>query len=32
VIELEGKRHMTVPDMDRLPVEAGDDSAGGFLI
>lgn len=32
VIELEGKRHVTVPDMDRLMVEAGDDSDGGFLV
>lgn len=32
VIELEGKRHVTVPDMDRLMEEAGDDSDGGFLI
>ena len=32
VIELEGKRHVTVPDMDRLLTEAGDDSDGGFLI
>ncbi len=32
VIELEGKRHVTVPDMDRLMLEAGDDSDGGFLI
>ena len=32
VIELEGKRHVTVPDMRRLMEEAGDDSDGGFLI
>ncbi|MDD8022715.1 MAG: Crp/Fnr family transcriptional regulator [Paracoccaceae bacterium] len=32
VIELEGKRHVTVPNMDRLMEEAGDDSDGGFLI
>ncbi|PFG64447.1 CRP/FNR family transcriptional regulator [Thioclava sp. ES.031] len=32
VIELQGKRHVTVPDMDRLLLEAGDDSDGGFLI
>lgn len=32
VIELEGKRHVTVPDMDRLMAEAGDDSDGGFLV
>ena len=31
VIELEGKRHVTVPDMGRLMEEAGDDSDGGFL-
>lgn len=32
VIELEGKRHVTVPDMGRLMEEAGDDSdGGGFL-
>ncbi|MBQ4827272.1 MULTISPECIES: transcriptional regulator FnrL [unclassified Leisingera] len=31
VIELEGKRHVTVPDMRRLMEEAGDDSDGGFL-
>lgn len=31
VIFLEGKRHITVPDMDRLLEEAGDDSDGGFL-
>lgn len=32
VIELEGKRHIIVPDMDRLLNEAGDDSDGGFLV
>lgn len=32
VIELEGKRHVTVPDFDRLLNEAGDDSDGGLLI
>lgn len=32
VIRLDGKRHITVPDMDRLLEEAGDDSDGGFLI
>lgn len=32
VIELEGKRHVTVPDMDRLMNEAGEDSDGGFLV
>ncbi|WP_370310746.1 transcriptional regulator FnrL [Salipiger bermudensis] len=31
VITLEGKRHVTVPDMDRLMQEAGDDSDGGML-
>ena len=31
VIELEGKRHVTVPDMRRLIEEAGDDSDGGVL-
>jgi CRP/FNR family transcriptional regulator len=31
VIELEGKRHVTVPDMRRLMEEAGDDSDGGML-
>lgn len=31
VIILEGKRHVTVPDMDRLMEEAGDDSDGGML-
>lgn len=32
IIHLEGKRHVTVPDMGRLMEEAGDDSDGGFLI
>lgn len=32
VIELQGKRHVTVPDMGRLMEEAGDDSDGGFLV
>ncbi|MEI4473508.1 transcriptional regulator FnrL [Frigidibacter sp. MR17.24] len=32
VIELEGKRHVTVPDFDELLAEAGDDSDGGALI
>lgn len=32
VISLEGKRHVTVPDMGRLMEEAGDDSDGGFLV
>ena len=31
VIQLEGKRHVTVPDFDRLMLEAGDDSDGGML-
>ena len=31
VIQLEGKRHVIVPDMDRLLEEAGDDSDGGLL-
>ena len=31
VIQLEGKRHVTVPDFDRLMEEAGDDSDGGML-
>ncbi|MFT3690178.1 transcriptional regulator FnrL [Paenirhodobacter sp.] len=31
VIALEGKRHVTVPDMDRLLIEAGDDSDGGLF-
>ncbi len=32
VILLEGKRHVTIPDFDRLLEEAGDDTDGGFLI
>lgn len=32
VISLEGKRHVTVPDFDRLLAEAGDDSDGGMLV
>ena len=32
VIRLEGKRHVTVPDMDRLLLEAGDDSDGGLPV
>lgn len=32
VIELEGKRHVIVPDMSRLMEEAGDDSDGGYLV
>lgn len=31
VIRLEGKRHITVPDIGRLMEEAGDDADGGFL-
>jgi CRP/FNR family transcriptional regulator len=31
VIHLEGKRHVTVPDMDRLLEEAGDDADGGIF-
>lgn len=32
VIQLEGKRHVTIPDFDRLLEEAGDDNDGGFLV
>jgi CRP/FNR family transcriptional regulator len=32
VIHLEGKRHVTVPDMGRLMEEAGDDADGGLLV
>ncbi|WP_343080846.1 transcriptional regulator FnrL [Ostreiculturibacter nitratireducens] len=32
VIELQGKRHVIVPDFDRLLEEAGDDSDGGLLV
>lgn len=32
IILLEGKRHVTIPDFDRLLEEAGDDSDGGMLI
>ncbi|OCX66821.1 transcriptional regulator [Thioclava sp. SK-1] len=32
VIVLQGKRHVTVPNMDRLLHEAGDDSDGGYLM
>ena len=32
VIELEGKRHIVVPDVGRLLEEAGDDSDGGYLV
>jgi len=31
VIQLEGKRHVTIPDMGRLMEEAGDDADGGLL-
>ena len=31
VIHLQGKRHVTVPDFERLLEEAGDDSDGGML-
>lgn len=31
VIELTGKRHVTIPDFDRLIEETGDDSDGGML-
>ena len=31
VIQLEGKRHVTIPDMGRLMEEAGDDSDGGMM-
>ncbi|WP_101067596.1 transcriptional regulator FnrL [Roseovarius salinarum] len=31
VIQLEGKRHVTVPDFTRLMEEAGDDTDGGML-
>jgi CRP/FNR family transcriptional regulator len=32
VIVLEGKRHVTVPDLGRLLEEAGDDADGGMLV
>lgn len=32
VINLQGKRHVIVPDFDRLLEEAGDDSDGGMLV
>ncbi len=32
VISLEGNRHVTIPDIDRLMEEAGDDSDGGMLV
>jgi CRP/FNR family transcriptional regulator len=31
VIVLDGKRHVTIPDMGRLMEEAGDDADGGYL-
>lgn len=31
VVELEGKRHVIIPDFDRLLEEAGEDADGGFL-
>jgi CRP/FNR family transcriptional regulator len=31
VIHLEGKRHIVIPDFDRLQAEAGDDCDGGML-
>jgi len=32
VISLEGNRHVSIPDIDRLLEEAGDDSDGGMLV
>ncbi len=32
VIVIKGKRHVTIPDFDRLLEESGDDSDGGFLV
>jgi len=32
IIQIEGKRHITIPDFDALLEEAGDDSDGGFLV
>ena len=32
VIQLEGKRHVIIPDMDLLMMETGDDTDGGPLI
>jgi CRP/FNR family transcriptional regulator, anaerobic regulatory protein len=32
VIHLEGNRHVSIPDIDRLLEEAGDDSDGGMLV
>ena len=31
LVSLEGKRHVTVPDFDRLQEVSGDDADGGFL-
>jgi len=31
IIELQGKRHVTIPDFDLLLTEAGDDNDGGYL-
>ena len=31
IIQLEGKRHVTIPDFQRLLNESGDDADGGFL-
>ncbi|MDH5530256.1 MAG: helix-turn-helix domain-containing protein, partial [Paracoccaceae bacterium] len=31
LVSLEGKRHVVVPDFDRLKEEAGDDTDGGML-
>lgn len=32
VIQLDGNRHVSIPDIDRLLEEAGDDSDGGMLV
>ncbi len=32
VIQLEGKRHVTIPDLGRLLEEAGDDTDGGIMV
>lgn len=32
VIELQGKRHVIIPNLNRLMEEAGDDSDGGYLV
>lgn len=32
IIQVQGKRHIVVPDFDRLVEEAGDDSDGGYLV